>query len=348
MSDLADYDYELPRELIAQQPLPNRSDARLMVVNRATQTWQHRHVRDLPEILRPNDCLVLNASRVVPARLVGYRTQTGGRWEGLFLAVQADGAWQLLSKTRGKLAPGESITLVNPLGQDDVRLALHDKRPDGVWLAQPLAAEETFQLLDRVGRVPLPPYIRGGEMLPSDRERYQTVYADQPGSIAAPTAGLHFTPALLDALVAHGVSLARVTLHVGLGTFRPIECQCLEDHPMHAEWGDVTTDAVAAVERCLQASGRIVAVGTTSVRLLETAAADGELKPWHGRTDLFIRPGFHFRVVDALMTNFHLPRSTLLVLVRTFGGDELIRSAYEEAMREEYRFYSYGDAMLVL
>jgi S-adenosylmethionine:tRNA ribosyltransferase-isomerase len=347
MAELADYDYELPRELIAQHPLPQRSDARLLVVNREARSWQHRHVRDLPEVLRPGDCLVLNDSRVVPARLLGFRTNTLGRWEGLFLSQQTDGAWRLLCKSRGHLQPGESITLVNAEGQDDARLALLEKLPDGVWLAQPLVDEETFALLDRVGFVPLPPYIRGGKMLPPDRERYQTVYAQRPGSIAAPTAGLHFTPVLLEQVQQRGVAVARVTLHVGLGTFRPIQCQRLEEHEMHSEWGEIGDEAVAAIHRCRQADGRVVAVGTTSMRVLETAANDGELRPWRGETRLFIRPGHRFQIVDALLTNFHLPRSTLLVLVRTFGGDELIRAAYEEAVRQRYRFYSYGDAMLI-
>jgi S-adenosylmethionine:tRNA ribosyltransferase-isomerase len=348
MTDLADYDYDLPRELIAQYPLENRADARLLVVSRARRRCEHRFVRDLPELLLPGDCLVLNDTRVVPARLIGFRTQTGGRWEGLFLSTQADGAWRLLSKTRGKLAPGESVTLLDNEGRDDVRLALLEKREGGVWLAQPLVPADTFALLERVGRVPLPPYIRGGEMKPSDRQRYQTVYAQRPGSVAAPTAGLHFTPGLLQRLEERGVRIARVTLHVGLGTFRPMETARVEDHVMHAEWVEIAPEAVATIEAVRSVGGRVVAVGTTAVRVLETAAAGGPLRPWSGETNLFIHPGHAFRAIDALMTNFHLPRSTLLVLVRTFGGDELIRAAYIEAIRERYRFYSYGDAMLVV
>ena len=348
MTDLADYDYNLPRELIAQYPLENRADARLLVVSRGRGRWEHCFVRDLPELLLPGDCLVLNDTRVVPARLVGFRTQTGGRWEGLFLSAQSDGAWRLLCKTRGKLAPGESVTLLDNQGRDDVRLALLEKREGGVWLAQPLVEAETFALLDRVGRVPLPPYIRGGEMRPSDRQRYQTVYAQRPGSVAAPTAGLHFTPALLQRLEERGVRIARVTLHVGLGTFRPIEAGRIEDHVMHAEWGEIGPGAVAMIEAARGVGGRVIAVGTTAVRVLETAAATGTLQPWSGETNLFIRPGYSFRAIDGLMTNFHLPRSTLLVLVRAFGGDELIRAAYAEAIGERYRFYSYGDAMLIV
>jgi S-adenosylmethionine:tRNA ribosyltransferase-isomerase len=199
-----------------------------------------------------------------------------------------------------------------------------------------------------VGRVPLPPYIRKGEMVESDREHYQTVYARNPGAVAAPTAGLHFTDALLRRLEAQGVTLARLTLHVGLGTFRPITAATLAEHQMHSEWGSIAQESVDAIAACRGRGGRIVAVGTTSVRVLETAAADGTLRPFTGRTDLFIRPPYQFRAVDAMLTNFHLPRTTLLVLVRTFGGDALMRRAYEEAIREEYRFYSYGDAMLIV
>jgi S-adenosylmethionine:tRNA ribosyltransferase-isomerase len=342
-----DYDYYFPRQLIAQYPLPKRSDARLMVIDRRDRSIQHRHVRDLPDLLRPHDCLVVNDSRVVPARLLGKRTLTGGNWEGLFLSVEDDGRWRLLAKTRGKLQPGETVTLTNRLGVDDIPLQMLEKQPGGIWLARSESIDETYALLDRVGRVPLPHYIRGGEMVEEDRGRYQTVYARQPGSAAAPTAGLHFTDELLVRLVDAGVTPVRVTLHVGLDTFRPITTAILAEHPMHRERGEVTATAVARIERCRAEGGRTVAVGTTSVRILETAAATDTLQPWVGHTDLFIRPPYEFRAVDALMTNFHLPRSSLLVLVRTFGGDELIMRAYEEAIRERYRFYSYGDAMLI-
>ncbi|HVX11923.1 MAG TPA: tRNA preQ1(34) S-adenosylmethionine ribosyltransferase-isomerase QueA [Pirellulales bacterium] len=343
-----DYDYALPRQLIAQYPLPKRSDARLMVVNRAEGSIQHRHVRDLPDLLRPHDCLVVNDSRVVPARLLGRRTLTGGAWEGLFLSADADGRWRLLAKTRGKLQPGETVTLTNRLGEEDIRLQMLEKQTGGVWVARPESPDDVYSLLERVGRVPLPHYIRGGEMVDEDRGRYQTVYARQPGSAAAPTAGLHFTDELLVRLVDAGVTPVRVTLHVGIGTFRPIATATLADHRMHCERGELTETAVARIERCRAEGGRIVAVGTTSVRILETAACSGTLVPWSGETDLFIRPPYRFRAVEALMTNFHLPRSSLLVLVRTFGGDELISRAYDEAIRERYRFYSYGDAMLIL
>lgn len=344
------YDYELPRELIAQKPLAQRADARLLVVHRASQTLAHHHVRDLPELLRSGDCLVINDTQVVPARLLGHRTMTGGNWEGLFIGVDphSPDCWQLLAKTRGKVSPRETITLINRDGREDILLRLIDRLPGGMWLARPETTEATWTLLDRVGRVPLPHYIRGGEMVAEDSQRYQTVFARNPGAVAAPTAGLHFTPELIDRLTERGIGVARLTLHVGMGTFRPIATESLAEHVMHRERGQIDAATVEQIRQVRSAGGRVVAVGTTSVRVLETAAREGELKSWSGETDLFIRPPYQFQVVDALMTNFHLPRTTLLVLVRTFGGDELIVRAYDEAIREEYRFYSYGDSMLVL
>ena len=348
MSDLDQYDYQLPQHLIAQTPVANRADARLLVACRNRNSLSHRHIRDLPELLKTNDCLVINDTRVLPARLVGYRTGTGGHWEGLFLEADARGFWRLMCKTRGKLLPDETITLLNNAGQDDASLLLVAKETDGTWIVRPQTSDQTFALLQRVGRVPLPPYIRHGEMLEADRERYQTVFAEKPGAIAAPTAGLHFTESLMHGLEEQGVTICRLTLHVGIGTFRPITSELLADHQMHSEWGEIAQQTVDRIAACRERGGRVVAVGTTSVRLLETAAAAGTLAPFTGNTDLFIRPPYEFRAVDALLTNFHLPRTTLLVLVRTFGGDVLIRRAYEEAIREEYRFYSYGDAMLIL
>lgn len=348
MSELAQYDFELPKRLIAQSALHHRADARLLVVDRARNSLEHRHIRDLPEILPGGDCLVLNDTRVVPARLVGFRTETGGHWEGLFLDADPSGVSRVMSKTRGKPRHGETVTLIDSQGREDIRLHLGTKDSEGVWLVRPQSNEDPFALLERVGRVPLPPYIRKGEMVESDRERYQTVYARAPGAVAAPTAGLHFTEQLLGRIERRGTTLCKLTLHVGPGTFRPIETDRLVDHHMHSEWGYIDQSTVDAIQGCRRRGGRVVAVGTTSVRLLETAAAEGRLQPFRGRTDLFIRPPYEFRVVDALLTNFHLPRTTLLVLVRTFGGDEIIRRAYEEAIREEYRFYSYGDAMLIV
>ncbi len=348
MAEIDRYDYELPRERIAQNPLASRADARLLLVDRSSESLEHLHVRDLPEVLRPGDCLVLNDTRVIPARLLGFRTATRGHWEGLFLDCTADGLWRILGKTRGKLVAGETITLINAAGVEDVRLRLGARLPEGVWAVRPESDEPHLEILQRVGRVPLPPYIRGGEMVESDRARYQTVFASVPGAVAAPTAGLHFTEPLLKRLRERGVESCRLTLHVGPGTFRPITADTLSEHRMHAEWGRLRPDAAEQLHRARQRGGRIVAVGTTAVRLLETAATDGTLRAYVGQTHLFIHPPYEFRAVDALLTNFHLPRSTLLVLVRTFGGDALIRRAYEEAIREDYRFYSYGDAMLIV
>lgn len=345
---LADYDYELPKRLIAQHPAQRRSDARLLLVDRQAGSLHHHHIRDLPALLRGGDTLVLNDTRVIPARLVGFRTATGGRWEGLFLSSDEQGNWRLLAKSRGKLQPGEQISLVNERLQAQFHLRLAVKEPGGSWIARPEQAGEPLALLERVGRIPLPPYIRDGEMVDADRQRYQTVYADKPGSVAAPTAGLHFTPELLGRAASGGVTLAKVTLHVGLDTFRPLAGDTLDDHQMHSEWCQITPEVVQSIAQSRAGGGRAVAVGTTSVRVLESAARGGTLEPFCGPTDLFIRPPYTFRAVDALLTNFHLPRTTLLVLVRTFGGDELMRRAYEEAVREEYRFFSYGDAMLIV
>lgn len=348
MSELDRYDYELPRELIAQSPLHSRVDARLIVIGRKVESIAHRHVRDLPELLRPGDCLVINDTRVVPARLVGYRTATGGHWEGLFLEAGPGGVWRVMGKTRGKLVPGETITLLDAGGREAAMLQLLARQADGAWVVRPDNDDAPFAVLERVGRVPLPPYIRGGEMVDADRAQYQTVFAENLGAIAAPTAGLHFTDRLLRQLTDRGVAICRVTLHVGAGTFRPIATERLAEHHLDSEWGRIDQATADRIEQSRRQGGRVVAVGTTSVRLLETAAAGGRLKPYAGKTDLFIRPPFEFQAVDVLMTNFHLPKTTLLVLVRTFGGEALIRRAYEEAIREQYRFYSYGDAMLIV
>ncbi len=348
MPDPQWFDYKLPPHLIAQQPVAKRSDARLLVVHRKSGGIAHRHIRDLPDLLRAGDAVVTNNTRVVPARLQGFRMATRGRWEGLFLSLAANGEWQMLCKTRGRINPPEAVRLVTHQGADDVKLWLLGQTGDGVWLARPETDEPPFTLLERIGRVPLPPYIRKGEMVETDRTNYQTVFAAVPGAVAAPTAGLHFTPQLLADLAATGVERFEVTLHVGLDTFRPILAAVPDQHKMHSEWGQIDEQAAADLRTRRNAGGRVVAVGTTSVRVLETAAASGELRSWSGDTDLFIRPGFKFRAVDALMTNFHLPRTTLLLLVTAFAGEELIRRAYDEAIREQYRFYSYGDAMLIL
>jgi S-adenosylmethionine:tRNA ribosyltransferase-isomerase len=348
MSELEKFDYPLPRDLVAQEPLKKRSDARLLVVERSTGRLRHHHVRDLPEMLRPGDRMVVNDTLVVPARMLGYRTSTGGRWHGLYLSTESDGAWRILCKTRGKLEIGETITLVAPNLQEDVRLRLLERNEGGVWIVQPESYESATEILARVGRVPLPHYIRGGNMRDADVQAYQTVYAKAPGSVAAPTAGLHFTRELLERIQQAGIGITAVTLHVGMDTFRPIATPTLQAHQMHTERAELSEKAAQELIAAREAGGRIVAVGTTSVRVLESAARDGTIRAFRGATDLFIRPPYEFQAVDALLTNFHLPRTTLLVMICAFAGRDLVMKAYEEAVHEQYRFYSYGDAMLIL
>jgi len=353
---LSHYDYDLPSELIAQEPLANRGDARLIVVDRKTQSLTHRHIRDLPELLRKNDCLVLNDTKVIPARLMGKRTKTGGRWEGLFLQSVPPNRWQVIGKTRGRVQVGEIVLLHSPDGKTSVPIQFVEKSEGHAWLVQPLVTADnsglfgadstgTLGLLQQIGWTPIPPYIRGGKPLAYDEERYQTVYATHAGSVAAPTAGLHFTPELLTQIKQREVATTSVTLHVGMGTFKPITAEDIDEHLMHSEWCSLSTECARTLQRCRESGGRIVAVGTTSVRVLESAPHP--LAAFEGTTSLFIRPPYRLRNVDVLLTNFHFPKSTLLILVRTFGGDELIRAAYEEAVRERYRFFSYGDAMLI-
>lgn len=337
MSDLF-FDYELPPHLIAQHPADRRDASRLLVLDRGTGDISHHHFRDLPRFLGPHDLLVLNDTRVIPARVEGVRAATGGRWEGLFLR-EVGGAWEMLCQTRGFAQPGEEFVL-SPTG---MRLTLTGRTDDRHWLMTPDRPGTAAELLAEHGHMPLPHYIRKGHDEPADRERYQTVYAEHAGSVAAPTAGLHFTPELLA-----GLNVARVTLHVGLGTFAPVKAADPREHKLHAEWAEVTSEAVAAVGRAKAAGGRVIAVGTTSTRTLEAAAAGGELRPFRGETDLYIHPPYQFRVVDGLITNFHLPKTTLLLLVGALAGGEHLRRAYEEAVRQEYRFFSYGDAMLVV
>ena len=349
MADADLYDYDLPTELIAQQALTDRAAARLLVVHRATGRLEHRQISDLPEILAPGDLVVVNDTRVVPARLIGRRAATGGAWEGLFLRMdETTGLWQILAHTRGRPAIGESVALVDRAGGEGVTLELVGRGLGGTWLVRPSVAGPAEEVLARVGRVPLPGYIRGGDEQQGDLERYQTVFARAAGSAAAPTAGLHFTPDLLAAVAARGIGRADVTLHVGIDTFRPITAERLDDHPMHTEWCACPEPTAAAIRATKARGGRVVAVGTTAMRTLETAARSGTVSAWSGPTDLFIRPGFSFHAVDCLLTNFHLPRTTLLVLVSTFASRELIQAAYAEAIRERYRFLSYGDAMLIV
>jgi len=360
--ETSSFDFALPDDLIAQQPVEPRDRSRLMVVRRDAAAIEHATFADLADLLAPGDVLVRNNTRVVAARLLGRREATGGKWEGLFLREAGGGCWEILATTRGKPAAGEAVTVVGPGGGPPLTLTLVEKRDGGRWLARPDSGDPAAALLERFGTVPLPPYIRKGREGPGDRLKYQTLYARVPGAVAAPTAGLHFTAGLLDRLDARRVECADLTLHVGLGTFRPIEAERIEDHTLHPEWAELTPETAALLNDRRRRGGRVVAVGTTSARVLETAAlgppegdgGDGgggggaTIRPFSGETALYLRPGHAFLGFDALVTNFHLPRSSLLVLVSAFAGVDLIRRAYAEAVREEYRFYSYGDAMLIL
>ena len=346
---LACYDYELPAELIAQEPLPERDASRLMVISRDDSTIRRHSIRDLPGLLQPGDCLVLNNSRVLPARLKGIRTETGGKWEGLFLSTTEAGEWRLIGQTRGRLLVGETVT-VPAIGCEpspDLVLQLTGREPDGVWVMTPNVSGSPVELLPSYGIVPLPPYIER-IATPADQDRYQTTYASRPGSVAAPTAGLHFTPRLLEECRARGIDTAEVTLHVGLGTFRPVSVEDLSQHVMHTEWCEISEAAARKLAETRNRGGRIVAVGTTAARTLESAYSPVGWKAWSGETNLFIRPPYAFQALDALVTNFHLPKSTLLMLVSAFAGVELIQKAYAAAIAERYRFYSYGDAMLIV
>lgn len=348
LCSLEHYDFQLPKEQIAQYPLKNRSDSRLMVVRRSTNEIAHHHTRDLAEFLNPGDTLVLNDTRVIPAKVVGRRTTTGGKFQGLFIDTDENGLWRLLCKTRTPIKPGDKITIADRNNIDRFELTMLARLNEGAWAAKPDQPGEAHDLLKEIGRVPLPHYIRGGNMVEKDLQTYQTIFAKKDGAIAAPTAGLHLTKSLLTQISDMGVNIASVTLHVGIGTFRPIKVDQLEQHKMHKEYGEIDIETAELLNQTRSNGHRVVAVGTTCVRVLESAANDqGQFSAWQGETDLFIYPPYRFKAIDALMTNFHLPKSTLLVLVRTFGGDALIKKAYEEAVDDNYRFFSYGDAMLI-
>jgi len=342
---LSDYDYELPPELIAQQPIEPRDAARLLVLDRRTGRIEHRIFREIGDYLQPGDLLVVNDSRVLPARLFGRRG-TGGQVELLLLQARGDGRWEALARPARRLRPGEVLTILPRESglAGPAPATILERLEEGRVLVQLPA--QVLDALDRYGHVPLPPYIRQALR---DPERYQTVYARELGSVAAPTAGLHFTPELLERLQRLGVGLARVTLHVGLGTFKPVQVEDVRQHRMHAEWYHVPAETLSAIRSTRERGHRVVAVGTTSARTLESISdrldEPGDLTGW---TDLFIVPGHRWRVVDALITNFHLPRSTLLLLVCSFAGRELIFRAYREAVERGYRFYSFGDATLIL
>ncbi|MCA9290611.1 MAG: tRNA preQ1(34) S-adenosylmethionine ribosyltransferase-isomerase QueA [Phycisphaerales bacterium] len=345
-------DYALPEALIARRPATPRDAARMLVVHCGADRIEHRRVHDLPACLRPDDLLVFNATTVIPARLIGRRADSGGRVEGLYLDEPTPGVWRVMLKSNGRLRPGQRIELTDEAATASARIELVE-RSGAEWLVR-LDEGETASVLDRVGRTPLPPYIlraRGADGPGDDLDRawYQTVYADPSarGSVAAPTAGLHFTPDLLRAIDALGVHRETVLLHVGAGTFKPVTAPTLAEHEMHHERYTVPASTIDALRR---ASGRRLAVGTTTVRTLESLPADLSTVAGvvSGSTDLLIAPGWSFRHVDGMLTNFHLPRSTLLALVGAMTGLDRLKAIYAAAIAEAYRFYSYGDAMLVL
>jgi S-adenosylmethionine:tRNA ribosyltransferase-isomerase len=349
--NIADFDFVLPDELVAQEPPAVRGDSRLVVVHRNTDRVDHTTFPHLVDDLRTGDLLVLNNTRVFPARLLGRRVPSGGTVECLLLGIPDPGSrpWDALMHPGQKLKPGARVVFE----RDDMQLHgevlarhFHGRRTIRLWTE---TGEDVAAAIDRVGHVPLPPYIKRGDR-PSDRERYQTVYARERGSVAAPTAGLHFTPALLDRLAARGVERTELTLHVGYGTFKPVRAERVDEHVVDPERVTVSPGTADALTRARREGRRIIAVGTTTARALESLAIedDGSVKPWSGWTHLFIRPGHEFKILDGLITNFHLPRSSLLILVAAFAGRERILAAYREATARRYRFYSYGDAMLIL
>jgi S-adenosylmethionine:tRNA ribosyltransferase-isomerase len=340
----SDFDYELPRELIAQYPAERRDESRLLVLRRGTGAIEHRVFRDIPRYLSARDVLVLNESRVFPARFLGVKRGTGGRVEMFLLRELSPFRWEVLVKPGARIREGAVLEFGGgPMTARVVRALRGGRREVELALSG-----DVHRAIEEYGRVPLPPYIeREPEEL--DSERYQTVYARVNGAVAAPTAGLHFTEPLLTELSSRGVAAARVVLHVGLGTFRPVAADDPDEHEMEEERYEVSTEAAGTINAARASGGRVVAVGTTSVRVLETVAdAEGRVHPGEGATRVFIKQPYDFRCVDVLLTNFHLPRSTLLMLVSAFAGRERVLAAYREAIREGYRFYSYGDAMLVL
>jgi len=343
--NINDFDYRLPEKLIAQFPADKRENSRLMVLDRKTGSIQHRHFYNIVDYLEPGDCLVLNDSRVIPARLNGFKETTGARIEFLLLKRMEGDLWETMVRPGKKLHPGDWVVFSD---EPKLKAVIREYGTDGTRIVEFSYDGQFLECLEKVGKMPLPPYIErdSGAM---DSERYQTVYGRAEGSVAAPTAGLHFTEELLSKAAEKGVKLAYVTLHVGIGTFRPVKCENIEDHKMHFEEYEVSQETAGTINQTKASGGRIIAVGTTSARTLESAADEnGIVLAGERDTDIFIYPGRKFKVVDCLITNFHLPKSTLLMLISAFYQREKILEAYETAVSMEYRFFSYGDAMLII
>ena len=337
----SDFNYELPQELIAQTPLERRDSSRLMTLDRNTGAWEHHHFYELPDFLNPGDCLILNDSRVLPARLLGQRLPGGGACEVLLLIDRGDKTWECLVRPGKHLRRGARLSF----GDGELTAEVTEVLEGGNRLVKFNYEGIFLEVLDRLGKMPLPPYIK--EEL-QDRERYQTVYSKVVGSAAAPTAGLHFTEELLQKVQKMGVKVGYVTLHVGLGTFRPVKEDDITDHLMHSEYCVIPQETADLINETKKNGGRIICVGTTSCRTIESAAAeDGTIRACSGWTDIFIYPGYQFKILDCLITNFHLPESTLVMLVSALAGREHVLTAYEEAIRQRYRFFSFGDAMFI-
>lgn len=338
----SDYYYDLPQELIAQDPLEDRSSSRLMFLDKKTGELSHHSFKDVIDFLNPGDCLVLNNTKVIPARLIGHKEETGGTVEVLLLKRKENDQWETLVKPGKKARPGAKIVF----GDGLLKAEVLDVLEEGNRLIQFTYDGIFEEVLDKLGEMPLPPYITHKLQ---DKNRYQTVYAKYEGSAAAPTAGLHFTPELLSQIEKKGIRLAYVTLHVGLGTFRPVKEENLTNHHMHSEFYQVTKEAADIINQTKEAGGRVICVGTTSCRTIESAAgADGKVVPGSDNTEIFIYPGYQFKVLDGLITNFHLPESTLIMLVSALAGRERVLHAYETAVENKYRFFSFGDAMIIL
>ncbi|ANX13054.1 tRNA preQ1(34) S-adenosylmethionine ribosyltransferase-isomerase QueA [Fictibacillus arsenicus] len=338
-----DFDFHLPEELIAQTPLENRTSSRLMVLDKENKSIEHEHFYDLKNHLKKGDCLVLNDTRVLPARLFGQKTDTGAKVEILLLKEEGQDTWETLVKPAKRVKPGTEITF----GDGRLKAVCVGESDHGGRHLKFIYSGIFYELLDDLGQMPLPPYIK--EQL-EEKDRYQTVYAVHQGSAAAPTAGLHFTEELIEEIKASGVHVTFITLHVGLGTFRPVSVDDILEHDMHAEFYQITKGTAELLNHVRETGGRIITVGTTSTRTLETVANkfDGKFEEDAGWTDIFIYPGYEFKAIDGLITNFHLPKSTLIMLVSAFASKEFVMEAYNEAVEEKYRFFSFGDAMLIL
>lgn len=355
---LSEFDYDLPKDLIAQYPLPSRDSSRLMVLDRKSDSIHHSTFSNFPDYLRKGDLLILNNTKVFPAKLIGKKKNTGGKVEILLTQEIEPGIWKAMLKCSGKIKENTELTFsLNGLsavivGKDKNKNEQGNNDYGTQWLVQFNSEESVNNILDKIGLVPLPPYIkRDQDKLSSieDKERYQTVYASKSGAIAAPTAGLHFTEDVLSRLKEKGVEIAEVTLHVGAGTFKPVKTEFIEQHSMEPEYFEINDSSAKKIRKAVSEKRRIIAIGTTSTRAIESIETKGDaICPLKGRTGLFMSPGFNFRFVSALLTNFHLPKSTLLILVYAFAGKKLVRKAYREAIEKKYRFYSYGDAMLIL